>query len=173
MSMAMKFSFTDLGPIHKGELELLDLTILCGENNTGKTYITNAIYSLLDNWRELTDWKLQKDLSDNLFNTGIASINLEETVANDFEIFKKQLGEGLSSNLSNYFACSSKIFDKTKIDIDFELNKNWIESSSEVEMKSISGNISLSVTKKNGSPDAEIIINDSPCNPPIFHSAHL
>lgn len=163
----MKFSFTDLGPIHKGEIELSDLTILCGENNTGKTYITNAIYSLLDNWRELITWNLQENISDNLFNTGIASINLKDTVANNFPEFKKQLSEGLSANLSNYFACSSKIFEKTKIKIDFDLNEDWIKSSTEVEMKSLSGNISLSVIKKNGSPDVEIIINDSP-DLPVF-----
>ncbi len=45
----MIFSFENLGVISKGEIELGDLTILCGANNTGKTYITYALYGLLKN----------------------------------------------------------------------------------------------------------------------------
>ncbi|MEX8133713.1 AAA family ATPase [Acinetobacter nosocomialis] len=46
----MKFEFKNLGPIHQGEIELADLTVLCGKNNTGKTYVTNALYSFFQNW---------------------------------------------------------------------------------------------------------------------------
>ena len=47
----MKFIFKNLGPIHEAELELGDLTILAGRNNTGKTYVAYALYGFLAPWR--------------------------------------------------------------------------------------------------------------------------
>ena len=44
----MKFIFKNLGPIHEAELELGDLTIIAGRNNTGKTYVAYTLYGFLD-----------------------------------------------------------------------------------------------------------------------------
>ena len=45
-----KFLFKNLGPIKEAELELGDLTIIAGRNNTGKTYIAYALYGFLKRW---------------------------------------------------------------------------------------------------------------------------
>lgn len=42
----MKFVLTAVGPVKKANVELAPLTIVCGKNNTGKTYLTNCIYEL-------------------------------------------------------------------------------------------------------------------------------
>ena len=44
----MKFTFKNLGPIEKADLELGDLTVISGGNNTGKTYIAHALYGFLN-----------------------------------------------------------------------------------------------------------------------------
>ena len=49
----MKFIFKNLGPIHEAELELGDLTILAGRNNTGKTYVAYTLYGFLQWWPHL------------------------------------------------------------------------------------------------------------------------
>ena len=46
----MKFRFKNLGPIKQADLELGDLTIIAGRNNTGKTYIAYALYGFLKRW---------------------------------------------------------------------------------------------------------------------------
>lgn len=43
----MKFHFENIGPIRKAELELGDLTIIAGRNNTGKTYLVYTLYGFL------------------------------------------------------------------------------------------------------------------------------
>jgi len=43
----MKFRFKNLGPIKEADLELGDLTIIAGRNNTGKTYIAYALYGFI------------------------------------------------------------------------------------------------------------------------------
>ena len=46
----MKFLFKNLGPIREAELELGDLTIIAGRNNTGKTYVAYTLYGFLSWW---------------------------------------------------------------------------------------------------------------------------
>ena len=43
----MKFRFKNLGPIKQADLELGDLTIIAGRNNTGKTYLAYALYGFV------------------------------------------------------------------------------------------------------------------------------
>jgi len=45
----MKFRFKKIGPIDEAELELGDLTIIAGRNNTGKTYIVYSLYGFMSN----------------------------------------------------------------------------------------------------------------------------
>ncbi len=52
----IKARFQNIGPIKDAELELGDLTIIAGQNNTGKTYLVYTLYS---------PWDFQKD---NLLN---------------------------------------------------------------------------------------------------------
>ncbi|MGI6353564.1 MAG: AAA family ATPase [Lentisphaeria bacterium] len=43
----MKFELENYGPISNATVELGDLTIICGRNNTGKTCIAYAIYDFI------------------------------------------------------------------------------------------------------------------------------
>ena len=47
------FRLKKIGPIKEAEMELGDLTIIAGRNNTGKTYLAYALYGFLKIWREL------------------------------------------------------------------------------------------------------------------------
>ena len=52
----MKFRFRHILPLEDAEIELGDLTIVAGRNNTGKTYLAYALYGLLKLWRA---WPLE------------------------------------------------------------------------------------------------------------------
>ncbi len=56
----MKFVFKNLGPINEAELELGDLTIIAGRNNTGKTYVAYTLYGFLKMW----SWPLLPEFLD-------------------------------------------------------------------------------------------------------------
>ncbi|MEA1895844.1 MAG: AAA family ATPase [Euryarchaeota archaeon] len=47
----MELSIKNLGPLKQAEFELGELTIICGYNNTGKTYATYAVFGFLSKWR--------------------------------------------------------------------------------------------------------------------------
>ena len=45
-----RFRFEHIGPVAEAELELGDLTIISGRNNTGKTYLAYTLYGFLKTW---------------------------------------------------------------------------------------------------------------------------
>ena len=46
----MRFHFENIGPVACADLELGDLTLVAGKNNTGKTYIVYTLYGFLRMW---------------------------------------------------------------------------------------------------------------------------
>ncbi len=48
-----RFRFENIGPVDSAEIELGDLTVLAGRNNTGKTYLVYALYGFLKRFRSL------------------------------------------------------------------------------------------------------------------------
>ena len=47
----VKFRFEHVGPVAEAELDLGDLTIIAGRNNTGKTYLVYTLYGFLKTWK--------------------------------------------------------------------------------------------------------------------------
>ena len=74
--MNLKIELKNLGILKHAEFSLGDLTIICGENNTGKTYATYALYGFLDSWRKhihfpVSDAQIQSLLTDGGLNIGL------------------------------------------------------------------------------------------------------
>ena len=59
----MRFRFERLGPMDDAELELGNLTVIAGRNNTGKTYIAYTIYGLLKHFQRIP-WRQMNRHSD-------------------------------------------------------------------------------------------------------------
>lgn len=78
MSHSIQFHTENLGPLATGNLDLTDLTVICGENNTGKTYLTYAFYGLLRMLPTLID-PSPFDVS-RLREYGVLDIDLESHV---------------------------------------------------------------------------------------------
>lgn len=76
----MKISIEKLGVFEKTELDIGDLTILCGENNTGKTYVTYALYGFLRFWSELFRYPLEDKWLATLIKTGECTILKNELI---------------------------------------------------------------------------------------------
>lgn len=72
----MIFKFENLGFIDKGTLELGDLTVICGPNNVGKSYISYAIYGWLLESRNFTNFNISDNLVAQLLENGHITIDL-------------------------------------------------------------------------------------------------
>ena len=53
MKTGLKFRFANIGPVDDAELELGDLTVIAGRNNTGKTYLVYALYGFFRRFSSL------------------------------------------------------------------------------------------------------------------------
>lgn len=74
--MSMKISLKNFGILKQAEFTLGDLTIICGKNNTGKTYATWALQGFLNLWRrmvnfEVNDTQIQRLLTDGGLEIGL------------------------------------------------------------------------------------------------------
>jgi len=127
----MKFQIRNLGPVREAELELGDLTILCGKNNTGKTYVTYSVYGLLHHimWTSV-DFGLDNSISEELYETGKTQIDLTviekkipQLIENYFKVYSENLHQMFSCNKDNFENCELKlILDDYKFDYDRTVN---------------------------------------------------
>ncbi len=135
----MKATFENIGPIKEAELELGDLTIIAGQNNTGKTYLVYTLYGFLD---ALHDYKpsISKGYSDPAFSTEIQEIanqikeHGEATIL--FEKFKTladlilQYSSTLFSSeyINHVFSVPNDEFENAKFSINRKFKKKEMGS---------------------------------------------
>ena len=152
----MKFHFTHLGAIDEATIELAPLTIICGRNNTGKTYATYAIYAFLSTWRQLIEWEVdRKDLAQ-LFNDGAVSIDLEEKFVTQWPEIKQQASQRWQAYLPRALGAPADRFKETSISFDFDLDSTWKEASFKKELRSEQGRILFSAEKASNSSVLEV-----------------
>lgn len=115
-----KINFENLGNIAKGSIELNNLTIFTGENNTGKTYVTYAIYSLLDKDFFYALKELNPIIED-LYKDGTYHLELKTFFDSNYKKIKKEIEIAFSKSLFNVFSAHEKEFEKSKITFDLDV----------------------------------------------------
>jgi predicted ATPase len=76
----IKLKFLNLGSLKNAEFELGKFTIICGKNNTGKTYATYALFGFLSFWREAFSIKIPKTIVDDLLEDGYVELDVQQYV---------------------------------------------------------------------------------------------
>ena len=74
--MSLKIHLKNLGILKHAEFSLGDLTLICGKNNTGKTYAAYALHGFLQLWRGLIDFDVSDDQTQHLLTDGGIKIRL-------------------------------------------------------------------------------------------------
>ncbi|MFN7526487.1 MAG: AAA family ATPase, partial [Dolichospermum sp.] len=76
----MKIKVKNLGTLREAEFTLGDLTIICGGNNTGKTYATYALFGFLYTWRQMLSIQINDDKIEELLADGVIRIEIQEYI---------------------------------------------------------------------------------------------
>jgi predicted ATPase len=122
----MKFYFKKIGTLQSAEVELGKFTVICGNNNTSKTIICNAIYGFLKHMRS--------SISSSL--VGLLPKNVENET--EFKIDLKNIIPKLKKNTEKlqikYNKELNQVFD---VDVDFVVN-----TSVSIDLDSIDPNFS-------------------------------
>lgn len=152
----MKIKIKNLGVLKQAEFTLGDLTIICGGNNTGKTYATYALFGFLSTWQDRFPIKINPDKIDLLLADGVVRLDIPEYV----EQTEKILAEGChayTKELPKIFAAPSERFKETKFQVSLDTTN--INLSTQFDLKIGSGEASLfSITKNQNSTELVVTL---------------
>ena len=115
----MRIELENLGVLKKAEFELGEFTLICGSNNTGKTYATYALFGFLSRRERLLQAEVSDSTVRSLLREGVTRID----VASHVKEAKRILEKGCliyASQLPRIFASKSGRFSETKFQISIE-----------------------------------------------------
>jgi len=166
----MKFEIKNLGPIKEAGIELGGLTVICGKNNTGKTYLTYSLYAFLATIRQNLLLSVSKRDFSVLLETGQAAINLEEYIENyvmaveeTVQNFGKKLPEFLAMSPERFKNTSfGLILDADEVKVSLLKKTNSSGSGAFLDSVQITETCKIHSRRKNGSLTAEIeLLNEA------------
>ena len=130
----MKIKIKHLGILKQAEFSLGDLTIICGGNNTGKTYATYSLFGFLDTWRRLLTWPTfgLKEKINQLLSDGVISLDLQEYVQQCESILTTGC-QRYVRQIPEVFAANEERFKN--VDFQIELNFDNIQFKKKYERK--------------------------------------
>lgn len=151
----IKITFENLGAIEFGEIELAELTVICGENNTGKTYVTYLVYCLLKTWKQLVDIDLE-GVFDELLRNGVVKVDLQNKVADVWPELCSQTLNKFQEQFPEMLASKSELLSKLKLCVEAPLGEQWKARDFKNELRSSTGNLLVTITKPTNSSEVEL-----------------
>ena len=119
------FIFKKIGPIKKAELELGNITIIAGRNNTGKTYLVYTLYGFLKQWyRQRNISPKIKKIVEEVTEKG----HFKRTVDREtLDQERKKIIRGVTrsfsqEDLSGVFSSPSDAFEESSIEVELPVN---------------------------------------------------
>lgn len=156
----MKFHFKKLGLLDEAELELADLTLVCGENNTGKTYATYAVYGFMKIWRQLLQIVLVPELEKIASANGAYKFDLNEMFDGKINEYLTRMGEQYIALLPDVFAANKTYFH----DASFVVSVNASACTAARYHRTINdgpaGQVVATLSKEQDSAVLELLIAD-------------
>lgn len=107
---AWTFSIKNLGNLEEGKIEVKPLTLLCGPNNTGKTWVMYTLYGFLNNG-DINNLTGIDQIVINLQENGLCEFNLEEWFNENFESTLKSIEKTLKGKLPSIFSSENSLFE--------------------------------------------------------------
>ncbi len=133
----MRIRLKNLGILKHAEFSLGDLTIICGKNNTGKTYMAYALYGFLQSWRELMDFSVSDTQIQRLLADGVLNIDLSQYVRTANQILAEACKK-YNNQLDGVFAATEGRFSNSEFQIQVGI-PNILDIEYEPEMISSHG----------------------------------
>jgi hypothetical protein len=147
----MQIKIKNLGALKQAEFSIGDLTIICGENNTGKTYATYALFGFLSFWRESFSIDIDVNIINSLLAEGTVSIDTTQYIHNAEKILFDGCREYVKQ-LPKVFAAPAERFKETGFQVI--LDPGDISPKDQYERRISSASAGhFSITKSEGSTE--------------------
>jgi predicted ATPase len=159
----LNIKIKNLGSIKEADIKLNKLTIFCGENNSGKTYLNYILYGIL-NKRFTLKSDIFLDIVKNSKEYGSIRLDTNKFINDNFKELKKSFEENFEKSLDRFFSSSQGSFKDFRLNInqDLEYTQKIFKNKIIHEELSIgkNNNTVCKITKENDS-DIIIIIKDA------------
>ncbi len=127
----MKISIKNLGAIKQAEFTLGELTIICGGNNTGKTYATHATYGFLDFLRTNAEFPVNQSDVEKLYSEGAIQLSLQPYIE-DLKTHLNVSTRKYSKILHRIFAGSEQHFEDALLTFDMDCVGSQLSDKAEL-----------------------------------------
>jgi ABC-type branched-subunit amino acid transport system ATPase component len=152
----MNIKISNLGALQKAEFSLGDLTIICGGNNTGKTYATYALFGFLSGWSEGLTIDIPQQTLNQLLAEGIVHIDVSEYAKNAQKILRDGC-KAYTKHLPIVFAAPEDRFKDSEFAVTIDTSDIRLDGEYERRMKA--GNAELFyLTKAESSGDLVVTL---------------
>ena len=141
----MKIKVKNLGVLKQAEFELGDMTIICGENNSGKTYAAYALFGFLWNWKNMLQVQISDDEVDDFIRQSESRINMDYYLK-QYENILKEGCTSYTKRLSRIFASSEERFANTEFEVLIDKNDISIPKTFEQSIR-IGKSLRISIVK--------------------------
>ncbi|WP_310643559.1 AAA family ATPase [Limnohabitans sp.] len=157
----MHFHFEKLGLLDQIDLELADLTLICGENNTGKTYATYAVYGFLRNWRGILRDLIEPEIDQLLKDASEYRIDLMLMFEGKVNDYLKRMGKTYVKGLPRAFATDGSVFAQTVCVPRSDLFVDLVSKTYQYSVQSgPGGKVLATLNKSPGSSMLEVLVAD-------------
>jgi AAA15 family ATPase/GTPase len=112
----MKIKVKNLGVFKQAEFSLGDFTIICGSNNTGKTYATYALFGFLSFWHDAYNIPIPIQDIETLLTDGVVQLSLAEYARRAPEIIAESC-VAYTKQLPTVFASGKEKFQETEFQV--------------------------------------------------------
>lgn len=129
----MKYLIENMGPIRYAEYSLDSFNVVCGMNNTGKTYITYCLFGFLSGWEEIFESMLHHpEVEKTPIN--LSGLIESEELKIDLNLYYGELSDGVtilqdvlnnlcdvySRNLGAIYAADNSKFDRSLLSVQLD-----------------------------------------------------
>lgn len=151
-NVSMNFEISDFGYIRQGNVTTQPLTIFCGRNNTGKTWVMYAIYGILHGLSLETPLPGLSGISQTLQQEGSVDFDIINWLDKEFASIQWCLNDAINKRLPDILNTTSDFFEITHFKINLDLDsvkQNVIRSGAKTlgRDKSIHANLLFSLKK--------------------------
>ncbi|MBO9424781.1 AAA family ATPase [Labrenzia sp. R4_1] len=113
----MQIKFENFGQAGSGALTLSDLTLICGQNNSGKTYTSYAVYAVLKNFKEFFRYGVEDEVERAISKGEPATVNLKE-IRKNFDKYLTEAGQRFGEGLDDFFNAPDDFFSDSEFSFD-------------------------------------------------------
>jgi len=166
----MTFSVENLGPISRASIEIGGMTVVCGRNNNGKTYLTYTLATFLSTIKQNLTLPVADEIIDALVTVGEVELDLDdyvdryiETVRAIVPVFRDNLPRFLAIH-PDRFNATSIVVDITPVEVREKLALS-LGSQNETTLRITEG-ASIRVTRNAGSTTVRVSLSNKAGNLP-------